>query len=145
MPKRLKVTMMKSHAMQVTRVSIGKKKLVYVILAQNPLRYQWGRSKIAYIGTTKRGVSRIAQSVAARANDVLNIRGVKEFHVKVITCIPRKNVATWVKLERALIFLFRQRFGALPKCNTKGKNMKLKDEFSYFNKTRLERLIEDIT
>jgi len=60
-------------------------KLVYVLIADKRLKYKLGKSRIAYIGTTKKGSSRIAQSMAARAEDVLSIHGVRSFHARVIT------------------------------------------------------------
>jgi len=123
--------------MQVTRLSIGKKKLVYAILVKKALKYKWGRSRIAYIGTTKKGVARIAQSIAARARDVLSIYGVREFTVRIVTCSPKPGVKTWQKLERAFLLTFRQKYGELPKCNTQGKNMKQRDEYKYFTRRRL--------
>jgi hypothetical protein len=127
--------------MQVNRVSLGKKKLVYVILAQKLLRYPWGHSKIACIGTTKKGMDRIAQSVAARADTVLGLHGVKEFTVRMLTCNPRSNVKTWVKLENALLLLFRQTHGKLPFCNEKGKQRKETNEFRYFRREQLEKTL----
>ena len=111
MRKRLTISLKKKHAMQVSRVSIGKKRLVYVIVVPRRLKYPWGRSRIAYIGTTRKGVARIAQSAAARAKQVLSLYGVREFHVRVITCAPRSAVKTWVKLERALLLCFRHQYG----------------------------------
>ncbi len=142
MAKRLTVSLKLKHAMQLTRVSIGGKKLVYVILAKRSLKYPWDRSRVVYIGTTKKGVSRIAQSVAARAQDVLSLHGVREFTVRIVTCPPRPNVKTWEKLERAFLLVFRHKYGALPKCNTQGKKMKERDEFKYFKRDRLEKVLE---
>ena len=142
MPKRLTISLKPRHAMQVTRVSIGKKKLVYMILVKRALKYPWGRSKIAYIGTTKKGVARIAQSVAVRAQDVLSIHGVREFMVRIVTCSPKPGVKTWQKLERALLIVFLHKYGEIPKCNTQGKKMKQRDEFKYFTRRRLERVLE---
>ena len=142
MPKRLTISLKPIYAMQVTRVSIGKKKLVYAILVNKALKYPWGRSRIVYIGTTEKGVARIAQSVAARAQRVLSLHGVREFIVRIITCPPRPNVKTWQKLERALLLVFRHKYGALPKCNTQGKKMKQRDEFRYFSRDRLEKVLD---
>jgi hypothetical protein len=128
--------------MQVSRVSIGNKKLVYVIIASKSIKYPWGRSHVAYIGTTKKGMARIAQSAAARAEDVLGLHGVKEFHVRILTCSPRPNVKTWVKLERALLLAFRHKYGELPVCNSMGKRMKQTDEFESFSRKRLEDSLE---
>ncbi len=144
MPKRLTISLKQKHAMQVTRVSIGKKKLGYLILVKKPLRYPWGRSRIAYIGTTKKGMGRIAQSAAARAEGILSLHGVREFTVRVLTCSPRSNVKTWVQLERALLLVFRHQYGALPKCNTQGKNMKHRDEFKYFKRDRIEQILDKL-
>ena len=145
MSKRLTVSLKPKHSMQVTRVSIGKKKLVYIIIVKKPLKYPWGRSKVAYIGTTKTGMNRIAQSVAARAEVVLSLHGVREFFVRVITCPPRPNVKTWWKLERAFLLVFRHKYGVLPKCNIQGKNIKQKDEFRYFKRDRLDKVLEMLT
>ena len=142
MPRRLTVRLERKHLMNVTRVSIGRKKLVYIIMAQRPLRYPWGWSSVAYIGTTKKGMDRIAQSAAARADSVLGIHGVKEFTVRIITCPPRPNMRTWVKLERALLLVFRQKFGKVPVCNDLGKKMQPEDEFKYFKRERLEKLLD---
>lgn len=128
--------------MQVTRIALGKKKLVYVIRAQKSLRYPWGRSRIAYIGTTKHGMARFAQSAAAKAESVLNLYGVREMEVSIITCGSRPNVKTWVKLERALLFVFRRTYGDIPKCNTVGKGFREKDEFRYVSPRRVERVLQ---
>lgn len=142
MAKRLTISLKPKDAMQVTRVSVGKKRLVYFILAKKGLRYPWGRSRIAYIGTTKKGMARIAQSVAARAEDILSLYGVREFTVRIVTCPPRPNVKTWEKLERAFLLSFRHKYGTLPTCNSQGKKMKQRDEFKYFRRERLERILE---
>jgi hypothetical protein len=129
--------------MEVRRVRV-KRKLVYAILAQKALWYPWGRSKVVYIGTTKHGMTRIAQSAASRADQVLSIYGVRKFDVRILTCASWPNVKTWVKLERALLIVFRRRYGALPKCNKVGKYAKPRDEFRYFRQERLERLLEEL-
>ena len=145
MSKRLTVSLRPGHAMEVTRVSVGKKRLVYLILADKPLRYPWGRSRIAYIGTTKKGMGRIAQSVAARSETVLGLYGVRKFQVRIVTCAPRPNVKTWEKLERALLLAFRRKYGDVPKCNKSGKNIQFRDECKYFNLYRLEHLLAEIS
>lgn len=144
MPKKLTVSLKRGNAMQVTRVSIGKKRLVYVIVTKNPLRYPWGRSRIAYIGTTKKGMIRIAHSIAIKSQEVLRLHGVRECFARILTCPPRPNVKTWAKLERALLIVFRHKYGALPKCNKQGKHIKARGEFAYFTRYRLEKLLEKV-
>jgi hypothetical protein len=62
----------------------------------------------------------------------------------VITCRPRQRVKTWVKLERALLLSFKELYGEVPKCNTQGKNIIEIDEFDYFRRDRLKRILEDL-
>ncbi|QGL63657.1 hypothetical protein FEO87_10585 [Stenotrophomonas maltophilia] len=143
--RRLKLSMHRDHAMEATRVSIGKSKLVYVLVADKKLRYELGKSRIVYIGTTKKGTSRIAQSVAARAEDILGIRGVRSFHARVITCRPRRRVKTWHQLERALLLKFKEMFGEVPTCNTQGKRMRRSKEFNYFAENGVQLLIEELS
>jgi len=146
MPVRLRLSLKRDEALRATRVSIGKKKkLVYLLIADKRLKYAKGKSRIAYIGTTKKGVDRIAQSVAARAEDILSLHGVRTFHVRVVTCNPRQNVKTWIKLERGLLLCFRERFGLIPQCNTQGKNMKETDEFYYFAKKGVLNIIDELS
>ncbi|GFO81110.1 MAG: hypothetical protein A49_07370 [Methyloceanibacter sp.] len=144
-PRRLPVVLQREHAMSVTRVSIGDQKLVYVALADKKLNYSNGRSLIAYIGTTKRGISRIASSVAARAESILGLHGVRRFDVRVVTCRTRQKVKSWCKLERALLLSFRLRYGEVPRCNTQGNRMKETDEFAYFARSRIARIVEDLS
>lgn len=131
--------------MQATRVAIGKDKLVYILIADKAIKYTYGKSRIAYIGTTKKGVGRVAQSVAARAEAILSIHGVRTFHARVVTCRPRPNVKTWKKLERAMILTFREKFGVVPECNTVGKKMKESDEFRYFGHAAVKKVIERLS
>ena len=144
MPKRIKLSLKRDHAIAATRVSIGKAKLVYVLIADKRLRYPTGQSRIAYIGTTKKGAARIAQSVAARAEAILGIRGVRSFHARVITCRPRRNVKTWMKLERALLVLFREIYGEVPECNSHGSKMKQRDVFRIFSKSGVKSVLEEL-
>lgn len=143
--RRLTLSLDRDVALQATRVSVGKSKLVYVLVADKRLNYSKGKSRIAYIGTTKKGISRISQSVAARADDILSIRGVRGFHARIITCRPRQRVKTWIKLERALLLAFREQFGEVPCCNSHGRKMKETDEFSYFALTRVKNLIKELS
>ena len=142
--KRLKISLERLHAMQVTRIAVGKKKLVHAILTPKAVKYSWGRSRVVYIGTTKNGVSRVAESAAARSDKVLSIRGVNHFFVRIVTCSTQQSVKTWEKLERALILAFRQRYGGIPMCNKIGKSSKWRDELKYFKLERLNGILEGL-
>jgi hypothetical protein len=145
MPNRLRVSLKRDEAIRATRVTIGKNKLVYVLIADKRLKYKTGKSHIAYIGTTKKGVVRIAQSIAFRAEDILSLHGVRSFHARIVTCNPRQHVNTWKKLERSLLLCFRELFGEVPECNSKGKRMKVTDEFYYFAKKAILNVIDELS
>jgi hypothetical protein len=143
-PKRIKLSLKRDPAIQATRVSIGRLKLVYVLIADKRLKYPMGKSRIAYIGTTKKGAARIAQSVAGRAQAIFRLRGVHSFHARVITCRPRRNVKTWIKLERALLVAFKKQYGDVPECNTHGVKMKERDVFRIFSRAGVKSIIEEL-
>ena len=142
--RRLSVSLKRQVALSASRVTIGKDKLVYVLVCDKKIKYSEGKSRVAYIGTTEKGIARIALSVAHRAEDILSIHGVRDFDARIITCRPRQKVKTWHKLERALLLTFKDMYGEVPYCNSHGKKMKEVDEFRYFRKGRLENILEDL-
>lgn len=143
--KRIRLSLKRDKALRATRVSVGNLKLVYVLIADKRIKYNKGKSRIAYIGTTKKGVDRIAQSVASRADDIFRCRGVRTFHARVVTCAPRQHVKTWNKLERALLLVFRAQYGEVPTCNSHGSKMRETDEFKYFAKAGVTNVIEELS
>ena len=143
--RRLSISLKRDEALTATRVSIGTEKLVYVLVADKKLTYLGGKSRIAYIGTTRKGVARIARSVAVRAYDILSLPGVRTFRARVITCQPRQRVRTWHKLERALLIAFKDRFGEVPTCNSHGTRMRETDEFDYFRRARVNSILSDLS
>jgi hypothetical protein len=143
--RRLTVVLKRDSALQATRVSIGKSKLVYILVTDKRLQYPNGKSRIAYIGTTKRGLRRVATSAARHADEILSLRGVRSFDARVVTCRPRQRVKTWLVLERALLLAFKEKFGAQPRCNSHGKKFKERDEFEYFGRKRLLGILEEVS
>jgi len=145
MLRKLTISLKRDEAFQATRVTIGKNKLVYVLVADKRLKYKKGTSKIAYVGTTEKGAERIAQSLALKADKILRLHGVRRVHAKVLTCRPRKHVETWRELERALLLCFRGKFGEVPKYNLQGKRMKATNEFRYSRRARVENVIDQLS
>lgn len=143
--RRLRLSLKRDEALRASRVTIGKAKLVYLLITDKRLKYPKGKSRIAYIGTTRKGLARIAQSVSSRANDILSLAGVRQFHARVVTCKPRQHVKTWHKLERALLILFKARFGAVPRCNSHGSQMKATNEFDYFHRVGVGNVIDELS
>lgn len=142
--RRIRLRLRRDEALSATRMSIGKDKLVYLLITDKRFNYPKGRSKVAYIGTTGKGIARMAQSVATKAQELLGLHGVRSFHARVVTCKPRRRVKTWKKMERALLLGFREKYGAVPKCNNHGKKMKVTDEFGYFAKHGVNVVLDDL-
>jgi hypothetical protein len=145
---RLRISLQRGAAIHVKRISVGKQKLAYILLADKKMQYQHGRSRVVYIGTTKTGVKRVAESVAARANEIFKQWGVQEFDARIVTCPGRRGpgkVKAWHKLERALLLVFRDLYGQVPLCNGTGHKMKEAGEFTLFSESRLRNIIADLS
>lgn len=142
--RRSNISLKKIPAFKVTRVSVGNDRLVYVMVADKKLNYLNGRSRIAYIGTTKKGIFRVSGSVAERADHILRLHGVESFQVRIVTCHRRKHVKMWRRLEHALLVVFRELYGESPRCNgsTGGKNPGT--VFDLFAYDRLKQVLEDL-
>lgn len=146
MVRRLQVSLKKAPAMTVRRVALDHERLVYVICADRKLRYDSGDySHIAYIGTTKKGISRVAGSAAYRAQDILWEHGVQSFDVRLVTCPSRKGLRSWMRLERAMIISFREMFGKIPLCNVQGSGFEEYREFDTFKRSRIDQIIRDLS
>lgn len=143
MPSGRKITISKNRtpAIQISNIGLGKQKAVYVMVVNKNIKYEYGGSPIAYIGTTKQGINRAAQSAANHAQQILDIHGVNSFSVYLVTCKSRQGVKTWHKLERAMLLSFRSEFGQVPLCNQHGRRISEKDEFEYFTRSRIRDII----
>ena len=128
--------------MVVHRAAFRDTKLVYVGRANKRIRYPWGRSRIVYIGTTTKGARRVASSAARKGEDLLFEHGIWEVEFSVMTCSKLRSVATWKKLERALLIKFRETYGAVPQGNFQGKKIRWHDEKSYFSDKRLDAILQ---
>ncbi len=129
--------------MTVTRAIVANERLVYLIVLSKRITYPFGRSRIAYIGTTKKGVRRIATSMSTKADRALRKHGVREFAIRVVSSKGRRRVQTW-RLERGLLLTFREMHGGVPEFNVHGTRMRRTDEFAYFSEVRLRRILEEI-
>lgn len=144
MPRKVRLKWRKHPAIVINRVAFKDTKLVYVALANKRIRYRKGQSRIAYIGSTKKGARRIASSAVWKGADLLFEHGIKRLDFHVVVCGKRPGVATWRKLERALLIRFSEIFGSIPKANILGEKTRWKDERDYFSQDRLDQLIRDI-
>ena len=145
MAKRLRIKTSRDPAVTITRIGLKREKVVYVAVANKPQKYGRRRSPIVYIGSTKKGVARIADSAANQAQKHFHNYGLKRLHFYVVTCAPLGGVETWKKLERALLLEFKDMFWAVPKGNTVGKNIEWRDELKYFSKSRLRTILSELS
>ena len=83
MAQRLRISLKPKPALTMRRVALEHERLVYVICADRKLKYENGYSQIAYIGTTRNGITRVASSAAHRSWDVLWAHGVQSFDVRI--------------------------------------------------------------
>lgn len=116
--RNLKVRPSKQGLLTITRSHQWQDKMVYILVANKSLRYRNGRSRILYIGTTKKGANRPAASAVNKASAVFyKLHGVKTIEVHIVTCAPRKAVQTWRRLESALLDIFSNKYYELPRAN----------------------------
>jgi len=83
----------------------------------------------------------VAASAAAEARELLKEHGATTLEFYSLRCPGRQHVKTWMKLERGLLLVFRQRFGVIPIANKQGKRMKWTDELTFFTRSRLSPLL----
>jgi hypothetical protein len=132
----------KSEILRITRINLTSERLVYVLVANKQFSYTHGKSPIVYIGTTRKGIKRIAESAAHHADDILGRHGITEVSARVITSRGRKHVK--MRLERAMLLSFREKYGRVPELNKSGKKIQEKDEFKYFSHTAIRNIIEKL-
>jgi len=115
---KLRVRCPKQSLLTLTRSRQWTDKIVYILSANKYLKYRNGRSRIIYIGTTKKGADRPAASAVNKASEVFyKLHGVKTIEVHIATCGPRQKTPTWKRLESSLLDAFRKRYFELPKYN----------------------------
>lgn len=116
--RHLKIRSSETALLTLTRSRQWKDKMVYILVANKSHRYKNGRSRILYIGTTKKGANRPAASAVYKASEVFyHLHGVKTIDVHIVTCDPRKAMRTWKLLESALLDAFRNKYFELPRYN----------------------------
>lgn len=135
----LRIKSSKKPLLTVVRSKQWNKKMVYVLLANKAHKYTNGRSRIVYIGTTKKGAGRPATSAVDKASEAFKkLHGVKTIEVYIVTCSRRKAMASWKYLESALLYTFRKEYFQLPKFN---KQRGSKDASELFRRSALEKVI----
>jgi len=149
---RRRINQVLDPVMSVETAATKVRRLVYLLVANRPIRYGKEYSRIIYIGTTERGVSRIASSASKRiVQAVEEIRGMRRIDAYVVWARARqgkhthKGMTFWRVLERALLLQFTQRYGTPPRLNGTGHNMKPRGEFLVFRQAGVDRIISRYT
>lgn len=144
MPKKLLLSLSREPVMTLGRAALGADRLVFFIAANRPIKYPRGRSRIVYIGTTKRAVRRIASSVAHRAEELFSRPGVRTIDAYLLTYTRRVGPQkVWLTLERAMLFMFKYEYGDIPILNRLGRRVWPVEEFSYFSRQALLKRIRE--
>jgi len=140
---KLRVTYRWDPAMKVHRSSLWTKRMVYVLIANRAIKYLNGRSRVIYIGTTKRGERRPASSAASKSIQAFaELRGVKWTEVHLLSSERRPNTETWRLLESALLIVFRSLYGKLPYFNKRLDDFrKLEQVDDYFRSKNLIKIL----
>src|SRR5438874_458092 len=128
-------------AITITRTAYAAAELVYIAYANKPLRYHHGDSRIAYIGTTKNGVWRVASSAAWKAGDLFNRKGLHTLEFYIIATPRRGRHATYRKLERALLLRFRERYGSTPAANKQGQRLRWREDDDIFTSATINKIL----
>jgi hypothetical protein len=140
---KLRVKYKHEPVMEVHRSKLWGRKMVYVVLVDRPYKYIGGRSRVVYIGTTKKGEGRPASNAAKKSLEAFDkIHGVKSTHVIILVTQKRQSVETWAVLESALLIVFKSLYGQLPKFNKRLERFRrIEDVQEYFQVKRLWRVL----
>lgn len=129
------------------------KRLVYLLVANRPVRYGKDYSRIVYIGTTKNGIERIAGSASKRVTEALKKEsGIKRLDAYVVWTSTKRGPQSvhgkplWHILERALILAFKYKYNDdPPRLNIQGRRFREHNEFDIFAYEAVERIINRYT
>jgi len=131
-------------AMTLSKSRYWARHMVYILRADKSIQYKEGRSRIVYIGETRRGTRRPAGSVASKAMKAFGkLRGVKKIDVHPLTFRGTQRVKTWEVLERDLLATFREKYGEIPTYNKIGGGFTV-ENISRFRKKRLISIIDHL-
>jgi hypothetical protein len=124
------------------------KRLVYLLVANRPIPYDKGYSRIVYVGTTGKGVRRIAASASNHIIGAGNkLKGIRRLDAYVIWSKSKagpqtkKGAKFWGILERAVLLRFRELYQEPPHLNGTGHKMKERNEFAVYRRGTIDRII----
>lgn len=115
--------------------------VVYLLVANRLQDYEYGKSRIVYVGRTDRGVKRISESASDKIAQAYE-HDIDRIKAYIVYCNPQDQEKASLPdmLERVLMIRFKQIFGDLPKFNKRG--FKLGDEQEYFTGVAVDKVID---
>lgn len=135
----------KEPCLIINRGAFHDDKLVYILVANKKYPYEHGlKSRIVYIGTTKRGADRFAVSAVERGKSILQHHGITQVKVYIVTCEGIKGAKTWKKLEDAFLYNFHQCYFCKPLLNKQWGPRRKEEIALYFSTPQAEKKIERI-
>lgn len=143
MAQRPRLKVQDKPAITITRSAYAATEVVYIAYANRPLRYSHDDSRIAYIGSTKKGAWRIAGSAAWKAEDLVQRHGVHTLEYYVIVAPRYGTRPTYRSLERALLLRFRERYGSPPIANQQGRRMRWREDDRIYTAASIDRVLDD--
>ena len=101
--------------------------------------------RVVYIGTSKNGATRVAQSSADKGKKYLEDHGIRTLSAYIIA-VPGKSKVTkiWKKLEDAMILAFIREYGAKPDANRQVPRGKTELVFKYFSEQDILRILRTL-
>ncbi len=116
--------------------------VVYVLTANRLIKYAQERSHVVYVGRSDFGLPRLCASAAIRGRRAFqDERGIRSIHVWPLTWATGRDVGTAKVLERAFLLRFREFHGEIPILNKQGTGMRERDEFDFFRRIAVDRVI----
>ena len=127
----------------------SRKNVVYILRANKPVRSpdnpELKKSRIVYIGESKQGAKRSANSLVAMSNRVFGEqRGVKQIDAHVLTFHGRQGLVARKLLEGYLLKVFEELYGDLPYCNRRGTSL-IARKNPHFRRPRLVSILEKLS
>ena len=150
MPRKRRINPIFDPVLTIDATKTDVQKLVYILVANRPIKYENDYSRIVYIGTTEQGIKRIAGSASKRVKEAYEkLRGVKRIDAYVVWTKARagpdtfRGKGTWHVLETALLLKFKKKYGEKSRLNAVEKNFGNRQEYAFelFKEQAVGRII----
>ncbi|MFH1642847.1 MAG: hypothetical protein ABIC04_08180 [Nanoarchaeota archaeon] len=132
----------KEPCLIISRGAFHSDKVVYICCANKKHKYDRNKSRIVYIGATKRGAKRFSNSVVYKGKNILDRYGINQIKVYTVTCRGVRGTKIWQKLEDAFLYNFLEEYGRIPILNKQCRSKRKKDVSTFFPESRIDEIID---